>query len=122
MEGKFDPALEVLTKATATLIRTRDGLTVYKRSWIYRSEKEHYFDLAEEDGDNLRAEIRQSLEQLAERIVSDLFVSTEIESNRGRVRGEVVTVDAWQHSGVRSVGVGDRESCVSRFLNCHWCK
>jgi hypothetical protein len=105
MEGKFNPALAVLTEVTGTLIRTRDGMTVYERSWIYLGEERHYFDLAEEDGDNLRVEIRQSLEQLAERIVSDLFVSTDIEVGRGpvrgeavAVRGEVVTFDAWQHS------------------------
>lgn len=77
--GEWDPDLSMRISARAHLVRGHDQRVLYRRAWEYRSPWEDYFDMAEDDARLLRTMIDTGLRQLAEAIVTTLFVDIDPE-------------------------------------------
>lgn len=86
--GEIDPDMTLEASVAARLVRTSDDWELYRRDWRYRGSTHSYFDLAAAGGALLREEIDKGYTALADRVVSDLFVTTEPESkDTGQDRG-----------------------------------
>ena len=95
--GEWDPDISILMSASARLVHAGDNAVLYRRSWQYRSPWRDYFDMAEDEARLLRDQIDTGLSELADAIMTDLFVATvpEIHPVEPVPVGEVWTVAAW---------------------------
>lgn len=79
--GEWDPDLSIGLMARARLLRPSDNSVIYQRIWEYRSPWQDYFEMAEDDAALLRSMIETGLEQLADSMVTDLFLTSEPEAH-----------------------------------------
>lgn len=96
--GEWDPDLSIGLMARARLLRPSDNSVIYQRIWEYRSPWRNYFEMAEDDAALLRSAIETGLEQLADSMVTDLFLTTELEAHP---LGPVPEGEVWT-TGIKS--------------------
>ena len=94
--GRIDPDARLVLGAKAYVWRTTDEAELYWREWEYASESLKYFKWAEGGGERLRLEISTGYRLLGEKIVSDLFVSREVEEVR---QPPLPSEEVWTVSG-----------------------
>jgi hypothetical protein len=93
--GKINPDLTLTIVAEARLKRAADGSPIYRRVWAYIGVSKNYFRMASGQAAMLRAEISTGLDALADRIVTDLFISNSPERQETSPRpGTVLTIEA----------------------------
>ena len=77
--GKFNPDVSLVLSSTVKLIRRANGSLMYTRTWWYLGPKRTHFSLAENGAKNLRADVEEGFQLLAERIAFEIFVNKEPE-------------------------------------------
>ena len=93
--GKIDPDATLAIVAEARLKHVADGSEIYRRRWAYVGVPKNYFQMASGHAAMLRTEIENGLDKLADRIVSDLFISNSPERQETSPRpGTVLTLEA----------------------------
>ncbi len=93
--GKIDPDVTLAIVAEVRLRHVADGLEIYRRKWAYVGAPKNYFQMASGHAAVLRAEIQSGLDRLADRIVTDLFISNSPERREASPRpGTVLTIEA----------------------------
>ncbi len=93
-EGWRNPDLRLLLSADAEIVRTSDGVTTYRRAWVYRGRRRSYFDFAAGDAKLFRAELQTATDALAAKAVDDLLIGgrEEVHPSAEQPEGTVWTV------------------------------
>jgi hypothetical protein len=93
--GKIDPDVTLAIVAEVRLRHVADGSEIYRRKWAYVGVPKNYFQMASRHAAMLRAEIQNGFDKLADRIVTDLFISNSPERQETSLRpGTVLTIEA----------------------------
>jgi hypothetical protein len=81
IDGRISPDVTLTASVHATLVPVSSEVPVYERDWQYVAQPKNYFTLGADGAALLRQEFRSGYALIAEKVVHDLFVADEPESD-----------------------------------------
>jgi len=102
--GGFDPVLSPKLIVEARLLRAADGTELYRRAWLYWGTERDYFQMASDNAQKFRKDVKSAYQALAKRILRDLFLANTAEIRHGPEPGQIITLEApTEHSKDQTV-------------------
>lgn len=92
-DDNINPGVTLDLQVTASIARASDDTPLHAQTWRYWSEKDEFFDLAENGARRFEEVVAKAYDPLARKIVHDLFIASTPEIQTPGEPGTVWAVD-----------------------------